>query len=105
MYIYYMYMNEVKSKGFEWDEGNIDKSYEKHGVSPNEAEEVFLDRSVIIVPDIGHSYKEGRLIAIGLSGSKQVLFVVFTRQSQGIRIISARRANKKERRLYEEKKS
>lgn len=104
MYIYHMYMTQEKSKEFEWDSGNIDKNYEKHGVSPNEAEEVFLDRSVIIVPDIVHSYKEVRLIAIGLSGSKHILFVVFTRRAQGIRIISARRANKKERRLYEEKK-
>lgn len=100
-----MYMTEEKSQEFEWDEGNIDKSYEKHGVSPNEAEEVFLDRSVIIVPDVIHSQKEIRLIAIGLSGSKHVLFVIFTRRSERIRIISARRVNKKERRVYEEKKS
>lgn len=94
-------MRQADLKKFEWDSGNIDKSYQKHGITPNEAEEVFLDAHVVIVPDIAHSAKEDRLIAIGQSEEKQVLFVVFTRRKNKIRIISVRFANKKEKSIYE----
>ena len=86
---------------FEWDEGNIDKNYKKHGVTPNETEEVFLDEQVIIVADIDHSQHEKRDIAIGQTLTKKMLCIVFTSRKEKIRIISARSANKKERRIYE----
>ena len=43
---------------FEWDRGNADKSYKKHGVSPSEAEESFLDENALVLRDIKHSQKE-----------------------------------------------
>lgn len=92
-----------KIEGFGWDEANVDKSYKKHGITPNEAEEIFLDKDVLLQEDIKHSQKETRLIAIGKTESEKTLFVVFIERENKIRIISARVANKKERRRYEEK--
>ena len=93
-----------KITGFEWDKGNIDKSYTKHGITPNEAEEVFIDKNVGIERDVKHQEKEERYIAIGETLEQKLLFVVFALRNYIIRVISARRANKKERRLYEESK-
>lgn len=93
-----------KIKGFEWDKWNIDKSYQKHGITSNEAEEVFIDKNVGIERDIKHHEIEERYIAIGMTLNEKLLFVVFTIRGSVIRVISARRANKKERRLYEEAK-
>lgn len=88
-------------KSFEWDKENVDKSYQKHGVSPNETEEIFLDEDLKILQDIKHSQKEARFIALGKTFSNKKLFVVFTLRADQIRIISARPMNKKERRHYE----
>lgn len=92
-----------KITGFEWDKGNVDKSYEKHGITPNEAEEVFVDEDVLLQDDISHSQKEERLTAIGKTTQNNILFIAFTVRGTKIRIISARRANIKERREYEKK--
>lgn len=93
-----------KIKGFQWDKGNVDKSYQKHGITPNEAEEVFVDKNVGIERDIKHQETEERYIAIGVTLNEELLFVVFTMRDDMIRVISVRRANKKERRLYEKAK-
>lgn len=90
-------------KEFEWDRGNQDKSYKKHGISPNECEEIFLDERLLVIPDLRHGEKEERFIAIGKTSSAKVLFCVFTMRGEKIRVISARMANKKERVLYETK--
>lgn len=60
--------------GFDWDEGNIDKSYKKHGITPKEAEELLLDESLLLLEDIKHSNKEERFIAIGKIPLGKVLF-------------------------------
>lgn len=89
---------------FEWDSGNLDKSYQKHGVSPKEIEEIFLDNDLGIVPDVGHSQKEQRFIALGKTFEKKNLFVVFTLRREKIRVISARRMHRKEAEKYEKAK-
>ena len=89
-----------KFKSFQWDKGNVDKSYEKHGITPNESEEAFLDEKAIILRDIKHSDKEKRFSLISKTASNKLLFVVFTIRRKQIRVISARRANKKERSAY-----
>jgi len=86
---------------FEWDKGNIDKNYEKHGITPNQAEEAFLDERLKVKKDFKHSQKEERQIALGKNLTKNILFIVFTRRKNKIRIISARMANIKEKRNYE----
>ena len=86
---------------FDWDQGNNDKSYKKHGLTPKEAEEIFLDENVFLVEDFKHSQKEERFIAIGQTKHHMHLFTVFSIRNNNIRIISVRIANKKERGLYE----
>lgn len=88
--------------GFEWDEWNIGKSYKKHGIRPSEAEEVFLDEEILILEDIEHSKQEKRFEAIGKVIEGRILFLAFTLRRDKIRIISARAANQKERRKYEQ---
>lgn len=89
--------------GFEWDKGDVDKSYQKHGITPNEAEEIFLDEGILMLEDIEHSKVEERFKAIGRIIKGEILLVAFTIRGNNIRIISARKANYKERRLYEQK--
>lgn len=91
-----------KLKAFQWDKWNIDKSYQKHGITPNESEEIFLDEKLRVIKDFKHSQKEKRYIAIGKTSENKILFTVFTLRKDKIRIISARKANQKERRKYEE---
>lgn len=81
---------------FEWGEGNIDKSYKKHGISPKESEEVFVSEELFVLPDKKHSQAEKRHIALGKTQEGKKLFVIFTLKSKKIRIISARRMHKKE---------
>jgi len=96
-------IDQSKIKCFEWDKGNIDKSYQKHSITPNQSEEIFLDKELKIVRDVRHSQKEARYIALGKTFEKKTLFIVFVIRKNKIRIISARKANKKERRKYETK--
>ncbi len=93
-----------KILGFEWDKWNIDKSYKKHGITPNETEEIFLDIDVKIEKDIKHQQQENRFIAIGKTTEEKILFVIFTLRSDKIRIISGRIANKKEGEVYQKTK-
>jgi uncharacterized protein len=94
-------VNKEEFAEFEWDEWNIDKNVKKHGISPNEAEEIFLDEKLRIVKDVRHSQNEERFIAIGKNKKQLVLFVIFTLRKDKIRIISVRITNKKERSRYE----
>jgi uncharacterized DUF497 family protein len=91
----------AKYIGFDWDSGNVDKSYYKHGIAPNEAEEIFFDSKALIVEDNEHSRNELRYWIIGQTNNKKMLIVVFTIRGKKIRIISARKANKKEKERYE----
>lgn len=86
---------------FDWDNANISKSYFKHGVTPEETEEIFVDIELLVIPDTKHSLFELRFIAIGTTIEKKTLFVVFTLRRKKIRIISARRMHKREVEKYE----
>ncbi|MDO9463429.1 MAG: BrnT family toxin [Deltaproteobacteria bacterium] len=91
----------VKCVGFEWDQGNLLKNWEKHGVSAAECEQIFFNRPLITAQDEKHSKGEKRLYALGHTNAQRYLFVVFTIRSNRIRVISARDMNKKERKEYE----
>ncbi|MFH0948778.1 MAG: BrnT family toxin [Elusimicrobiota bacterium] len=82
---------------FDWDTHNIDKIWKKHKVRFPEAEEVFFDINLTILPDPTHSIAEERYIALGKTKTGRPLFVVFTERAGKIRIILARDMNKKER--------
>ena len=87
--------------GFQWDEGNLLKSWEKHRVTAVECEQVFFNQPVIAVPDEQHSDTESRFYILGQTDTGRELFVVFTTRGNLIRVISARDMNRKERKIYE----
>ncbi|MDP2993295.1 MAG: BrnT family toxin [Deltaproteobacteria bacterium] len=91
----------VKCAGFEWNQGNLLKNLEKHGVSAAECEQIFFNRPLITAQDEKHSKGEKRFYALGHTDAQRYLFVVFTIRSNYIRVISARDMNKKERKEYE----
>ena len=88
------------SDGFEWDHGNINKSWTRHGVSDTECEQVFLNQPLIILPDIKHSVAEKRFLLLGRTDTDRLLFVVFVLRGKLVRVISARDMNRKERKEY-----
>jgi len=92
---------DKKIKGFIWDKGNTNKNWLKHKVKNSECEEIFFDEEKIILRDVLHSKKEKRFIILGKTRKNRLLFVVFTKRDNKIRIISARSINKKEKKLYE----
>ena len=89
-------MNEMI---FEWDSKKNEKNFEKHGIDFSTAKFVFNDPNRIEIYDMEHSsLEEDRYDTIGLVGD--VIFVVYTERKEHIRIISARPATDKERRVY-----
>ncbi|MGO9016216.1 MAG: BrnT family toxin [Dissulfurispiraceae bacterium] len=91
-----------RSEGFDWDEGNINKNWEKHRVSHIECEEIFFNDPIIFKRDEPHSTSEDRYFVLGKTDSDRLLFVVFTLRGAKIRIISARDMNRKEKKAYEQ---
>ncbi|MEO7859489.1 MAG: BrnT family toxin [Nitrospirales bacterium] len=87
---------------FEWDPHKAEINFRKHGVSFDEAGSVFLDRLALSGQDPEHSVRESRYITFGMSGLNRLLSVSHTYRPGAIRIISARRVTRGERRLYEE---
>ena len=87
--------------GFEWDDGNLTKNWEKHQVSALECEQVFFNRPLISFPDELHSETEPRFYALGQTDTGRRLFIVFTARSDLIRVVSARDMSRKERKIYE----
>lgn len=87
---------------FEWDEHKAKSNLAKHGVSFEEAATVFGDPLSLTIPDPAHSHAEDRFIVIGSSALQKLLVVAHTDRGDNIRIISARRATKRERKSYEE---
>jgi len=91
----------TRCTGFEWDQGNLLKNWERHGVSDAEREQVFFNLPLLLQPDASHSRKEERMVALGQTDGGRALFVVFTVRGDLVRIISARDMNRKERRQYQ----
>ena len=85
---------------FAWDEAKADANARKHGVTFDEATTVFLDPLALIIEDPGHP---ANVRIIGESISQRVLLVVYVERNENqVRLISARRATRHERRRYEE---
>ena len=87
---------------FEWDLEKAQANVTTHGITFEEAQTVFRDPLALTFPDSEHSYGEARYIEIGLSLYGRVLVVSYTEREERIRIISSRRATRRERREYEE---
>jgi uncharacterized DUF497 family protein len=86
---------------FEWEPQKAKTNQEKHGVSFEEASTVFRDPLSLTIDDPLHSKDEERMVQIGISHKNRLLVVVHTERRDNIRIISARKATKKERNNYE----
>jgi uncharacterized DUF497 family protein len=88
---------------FEWDDGNARKHEEKHGVTQQEAEQVFLNEPLLLLDDAEHSRLEPRFHAYGHTEAERRLQVSFALRDEGraIRVISTRPMSKKEKERYE----
>ena len=91
-----------KVDGFEWDSAKDAESQLKHGVGFEEAATAFRDLLSVTVPDPEHSRGASRYALVGVSYRRRLVVVVHTERRDTIRIISARRATRRERRTYEE---
>jgi uncharacterized DUF497 family protein len=87
---------------FDWDPGKASKNLSNHRVAFDEAKTVFDDPMFITVLDEEHSIDEERYITIGLSNKGRLLMVAHTGKNGRIRIISARKATRKEEGFYAE---
>lgn len=96
-------MNDIR---FEWDKQKDIANQKKHGISFEEARTVFYDDRARLISDPDHSDAEERFILLGLSSALRVLLVVhsYREDDEVIRIISARKASKREAKFYERRR-
>ena len=89
---------------YEWNSRKASENTRKHGVSFDEAKSAFLDENARLIADEEHSDTEDRFILLGLSVQLRLLVVVhcYRESDNVIRIISARKADRIERRQYTE---
>lgn len=86
---------------FQWDEGNKGKILQRHGIKPKVAESAFSSDKVAIQWDREHSLTGIRYILLGKIKKGAILYIIFTLRGRRVRIISARFANRSERKKYE----
>lgn len=89
-------------EGFDWNEANLTKNWEKHRVTPWECEQAFFNLPLVVAEDLAHSIVEPRYYVLGQTDAERRLFLVFTIRKRGVRVISARDMSAKERRTYHE---
>lgn len=95
-------MEKIK---FEWDENKNKSNFQKHEINFEQACSVFNDPNILSIFDREHSKMEDRWISIGMNTELNILVVVHTaRKDNTIRIISARKATKRESSTYFERK-
>ena len=82
--------------GFDWDDANAIKNWERHRVTPEEAEDTFFHDPFILQSDASHSRREKRYFALGQTAQGRRLFVAFTIRRRLVRVISVRDMSKRE---------
>ena len=87
-----------------WDLDKAAVNLDKHGVDFQDAATIFTDPLSVTFPSEDHSEDEARFLTIGESTKGELLVVAHTEEEDIIRIISARRATRQERRFYEKGK-
>ncbi|MFM2112728.1 MAG: hypothetical protein RLZZ271_1388 [Pseudomonadota bacterium] len=87
---------------FEWDETKAASNQRKHGVSFDEAVSVFGDPMALTFSDTDHSDNEDRSRTYGLSNEGRLLVVIHTERRYSLRIISARKATRHEKAIYQQ---
>ncbi len=95
-------MSELR---FVWDPRKAKENARKHGVTFEEAESIFLDERALLIGDPDHSDEEDRFILLGLSARLRILVVChcYRESDSEIRLISARKADRYERKEYNER--
>jgi uncharacterized DUF497 family protein len=95
----------MKDLQFVWDSRKAKSNAKKHGVTFEEAETVFFDESALLLADPDHSEEEDRFILLGASARLRLVVVCHCyRESEStIRLFSARKADREERRQYKER--
>jgi uncharacterized DUF497 family protein len=88
---------------FEWDPRKARSNFSKHAVTFEESATIFGDPLSLTIRDREHSQDEERYVTLGIAAGGKLLVVAHSDRGDNIRIISARRANRRERRFYEEK--
>jgi hypothetical protein len=92
-------------EGFDWDDGNRFKNWEKQRVATVECEELFFNRPLVVADDARHSQAAPRYYALGKTNAGRRLFIAFTVRDDLIRVISAREKSRRERRIYEQEET
>ena len=87
---------------FTWDVRKAAANLKKHRTDFREAATIFDDPLSTTFPDLDHSERQQRFLTIGQSLQQRVLVVAHTEEGDTIRIISARKATRREQRFYEE---
>ena len=85
---------------YQWDNDKATANLRKHGIDFADAVSVFSDDLAITIPD--ERFDEERFITVGMDAFSRVLVVVYTWRGHEIRLISARKATRRERKQYEE---
>lgn len=93
----------MEDSEFEWDDEKAESNLKKHRVSFDEAATIFNDPNVATIPDPDHLENEERFVSIGRSVINRLLAVIHTFRLTRIRLISARKATKAEKKRYETK--
>ncbi len=88
---------------FEWDSRKARSNFTKHNVAFEDASTIFGDPLTLTIADPEHSLAEERYVTMGRAFDGKVLVVVHTDRGNNIRIISGRRASRRERKFYDEK--
>ena len=85
---------------YQWDKIKATSNLQKHGIEFADAVSVFSDDLAITIPE--NRFDEERFVTIGMDAFGRILVIVFTWRSEDIRLISARLAERRERKQYEE---
>lgn len=85
---------------YQWDKNKAASNLQKHGIEFADAISVFSDALAITIPE--NRFDEERFVTIGMDAFGRILVIVFTWRSEEIRLISARLAERRERKQYEE---
>ena len=88
---------------FKWDPAKAAANVQEHGVTFDDASTVFGDPLALLMPDPDHSEDEERYLLLGMSTRQRLLVIAFVERPPLTRLISARRATRRERRRYEAK--
>jgi len=86
--------------GFDWDEANTGKNWDRHRVTPEEAEDAFFQEPLVVRSDVRHSKGEKRYYALGKTSTERRLFIAFAVRRNRIRVISVRDMNRNETAIY-----